>query len=83
MVVVWTNGFTVQVPADIWGREASDLNLQKREVAVLLPSYSPQYYHKCVQVLYLEIDPTEASLLYSEVRRDLQESRSVTLLLDS
>lgn len=41
--------------------------------------------HVCVRegVIYLEVNPTEASLLYSEVWRDLQEARSVTFLLDS
>lgn len=34
-------------------------------------------------MLHLEVNPTEASLLYSEVWRDLQEARSVTFLLDS
>lgn len=33
--------------------------------------------------IHLEVDPTEAPLLHSEVRRDLQEARGVRLLLDS
>lgn len=33
-------------------------------------------------VTHLEVDATEASLLHSEVCRDLQETRSVTFLLD-
>lgn len=33
-------------------------------------------------VIYFEVDPTEASLLHTEVCRDLQESRSVMFLLD-
>lgn len=33
-------------------------------------------------VIYFKVDPTEASLLHTEVCRDLQESRCVTFLLD-
>lgn len=114
MVVVWTDGFTVQIPADIWCGEASDLDWDKRQVALLFPLHLPLRDHTitviwgspwpcrntdlsilinlkcealgvnaCMCVIHLEVNPTEASLLYSEVWRDLQEARSVTFLLDS
>lgn len=35
MVVVWANGFTVQIPGDVWCGEASDL--EERGEAILVP----------------------------------------------
>lgn len=100
MVVVWTNGFTVQIPADVWCREASDLDSEKfyfipinshksiiinimTEPLTLNEHRLKSINKLCVRVIHLEVNPTEASLLYSEVWRDLQEARSVTFLLDS
>lgn len=29
VVIIWTDGFAVQVPADIWAGESSDLNMEE------------------------------------------------------
>ena len=112
VVVIWTYGFAVQVPGDVWSGETSNLKIEKRSF------YSPFIYllHQLVCItktdftdcisnlvkvktsvlirvwvcdcvtewtLHLEVNPAEATLLHSEVWRDLHEARSVTFLLDS
>lgn len=41
VVVVGADGFTVQVPADIWSRQASNLSSGKTEGVAPPPFYSP------------------------------------------
>lgn len=36
MVVVWANGFTVQIPGDVWCGEASDLEERGEVILVQL-----------------------------------------------
>ena len=51
MVVVWTNGFAVQVPADVWCREASDL---RRGARFFIPPLSILYLITSLSHLYIE-----------------------------
>lgn len=79
-----TNSFTIQVPGHIGHWQTSDLDWGE-EVVTLGPQRSIKILYECLicHVIYFKVDPTEASLLHTEVCRDLQESRCVTFLLDS